>query len=139
MTRSCCSMKGGNGTNRTGGSTILKQFCEGICFIFQGLGVSNRTKLGNSEFALRAFPGRFRIYFGFLLPEVLNGTRGTSNRLQCEHVVNLECCLRSSHTGALQTGTLRNFWKVPRTPPLRKRKGGKRLDPSDKTGDAAIL
>ena len=30
-----------------------------LCFQF--LGISNRTKLGNSEFALRAFPGRFRI------------------------------------------------------------------------------
>ena len=35
---------------------------------------------------------------------------------------------RSSQTGTLQTGTLR----IPRTLPLRKRKGGKRLDPSDK-------
>ena len=27
------------------------------CFIFQGLGISNRTKPGNSAFALRACPG----------------------------------------------------------------------------------
>ena len=35
-----------------GGSTILKLIWGGICFIFQGLTISNRTKPGNSEFAL---------------------------------------------------------------------------------------
>ena len=58
--------KKGNGTNRTGGSTILKLVWGGnICFIVQGLEISNRTKPGNSEFALRAFPGCFQICSGF--------------------------------------------------------------------------
>ena len=46
--------KKGNGTNCIGGSIILK-LGEGIRFIFQGMGISNSMKLGDSEFALRAF------------------------------------------------------------------------------------
>ena len=61
-----CSMNGGpskkgKGTNRTGGSRILKLIWGGNLLYFPGFGISNRMKPGNSEFALRAFPGRFRI------------------------------------------------------------------------------
>ena len=69
--------KKGNGANRTGGSTILT--VEGVCPIYQGLGISNRTK-GNSELALRAFRCVSRVVPDFAL-EALNRTRGTSNRM----------------------------------------------------------
>ena len=40
--------------------TILKLVWGGNMFYFQGLGISNRTTTGNSEFALRAFPECFK-------------------------------------------------------------------------------
>ena len=64
MTSSDCFVEGAlqkkNGTSRTGGSTILKLVWGRNVLYFQGLGISNRTKPGNSEFALGAFSGCFR-------------------------------------------------------------------------------
>ena len=74
MTSSGCSMEGGpskkgNGTNRTGGGAILKLIWGGNLLYFQGFGdlqpYEFTTKPGNSEFALTAFPGCFRICSGF--------------------------------------------------------------------------
>ena len=57
MTSSGCSMEGALPKKETVPTVLeVAQFRnesgEGIYFIFQGLGISNRTKPGNSEFAL---------------------------------------------------------------------------------------
>ena len=73
MTSSDSSMEGANpkketvpGTNRTGGSTCLKLVWGGNVLYFLGFGdLPTVRNLENSEFALRAFPGRFQICSGF--------------------------------------------------------------------------
>ena len=53
VTGSSCSTEGAPPKNETvptvlhGGSTIVNDSGDGICSIFQGLGISNRTKPGN--------------------------------------------------------------------------------------------
>ena len=49
-------MEGAPPKKETGGSTVLKLVLGGNLLYFPGP-ISNRTKPGNSEFALRVFPG----------------------------------------------------------------------------------
>ena len=70
MTRSGCSMEGAPPKKETvrtvlGVAQFRNSSGDGIYLIFQGLGNSDRTKPGNSEFALRTlFPGCFLLTYG---------------------------------------------------------------------------
>ena len=71
MTSSGCSMEGGPPKKETvltvlGVAYLWNSFGDGKCFIFQDLGISNRTKPKNSECALRVLSEFFfRICSGF--------------------------------------------------------------------------
>ena len=115
MTSSGCSMEGcppkkRNGTNRTGGITILERVWGGNTLYFPGFGDLHLYETRNSESALRAFPGCFRICSGFT-PEMLIRTRGTSNfKKLFERQISLESLGQGC---APRMVTLRNFRSAP--------------------------